>query len=128
MNLLTDDEIQYLLDGCHSSNTWTLVERTIAATIAKLASGVSVEPVATVRWDSKCSVSIENHAPDILEAGMKLYTTTAIAAARVAALEEAARVVEADAVKNPVTAYQLQYNISLEYIAKDIRELIGEKT
>jgi hypothetical protein len=55
---------------------------------------------------------------------MPVYPEEAIAAARVAALEEAAAVVEADAVKNPVTAYQLQYNISLEYITKDIRALI----
>lgn len=55
-----------------------------------------------------------------------LYSEAQMLEYRNAALEDAVKVVLADAVKNPVTAYQLQYNMSLQHTANDIRALIGE--
>ena len=123
----------------------------IAATLDKLSAGVSVEPVAWFNTPVNPTVGAiaYEHEKHGIKSGTPLYTTTAIAAAhqagrksvhdscvdawkgefvaaaRFAALEEAAKVVEADAVKNPITAYQLQYNLSLQHTAKDIRALKG---
>lgn len=52
---------QYMLDAMDAFTTPQPTERQ--------------EPVATVCYSSLHGLSIENHAPDILEAGMKLYTT-----------------------------------------------------
>jgi hypothetical protein len=135
MDLLTDDEIR-AIQARHptDNNPMDFARAIIAATIDKLAAGVSVEPVHHIMSDG---VAIGYYSLDQLQ--------TAIAAAHLAgrksvhdscvdlwkddflaaALEEAAKVVEADAVKNPITAYQLQYNLSLQHTAKDIRALKG---
>ena len=45
-----------------------------------------------------------------------------------AALNAAEKVVLADAVKNPVTEYQRQYNITLQSTTGSIRKLIGKES
>ena len=87
----------------HKKATQGAIARAIeAATIDKLAAGVSVEPAYLMSPDGKC------YAPSKppLSAGnakatlLTLYTATAIAAARVQALEEAAKVCDRQAIPN----------------------------
>lgn len=101
MSLLTDDEIQKATGASDvywaNSKLFIIgIARAIeSALIAKLAAGVSVEPVATVQTrrmqplGDACGV--EAHLHHYQHPGALLYTATAIAAARV---QENARIVE----------------------------------
>ena len=115
--ILTEKEIEALRNYCREIDPRDVE----AAVIATLSKGVSVEP-------RKCKKQSHGFKWVTYEAITLDQLQTAIAAARVQALEEAAKVVEADKVKNPITAYQLQYNKSLQHTAKDIRALIGKES
>ena len=128
--ILSDDEIQYLLDGCHSSNTWTLVERTIAATVAKLAAGIP-DLVDSAKDEHGHCIMCGIHP-----ASVQAYLTTAIAAARVQALEDAAKVGDAKAKAclrlqnepdsdNLTDVLMRHHAVAHETNARAIRALIG---
>lgn len=101
MNVLTHEVAKALRDRVNANDPLELIRATEQAVLSKLAAGVSVEPVA---WrnpvDSYSLVTThqketnEFQYSDEFLAGHTepLYTAEAIAAARVQALEEAAKV------------------------------------
>ena len=98
MTILTHEEAKALKDAA----TWDMFDLIRAiehAVIAKLAAGVSVEPVGVVRQLHMVTVRFDTsttYGCDIPD-GEKLYTATAIASARVQALEEAANMCDEEA-------------------------------
>lgn len=96
--ILTHEEAKALRDSDHSFDVLRLIFDVEAAVLTKLSQGVSVEPVAWMtsygnvcRDDNKKSSMPFADKEDYV---VPLYTVTAIAAARVKALEDAAVVCE----------------------------------
>ena len=142
MNILNDEEIaaavaEYLApeaDDMHHIMRYT--EAIEAAVIRKLSAGVSVEPVAyRMQPNDTAHRSLEKslnfHKVHVRPDWTidPLYTATAIAAARVQALEEAAK--ECDRTASDykgMFAEDESLYIAATECAKEIRALIGEKT
>jgi hypothetical protein len=121
--ILSDAEIRAIQARHPTDNDPTdFAHAIIAATVAKLAAGVSVEThYIYTEWISPGErVSMDMFNRDQLQ--------TAIAAARVAALTEAEQVVLADCVPTVTTEYQRQYNITLQSTAGSIRALIEKES
>ena len=127
MSLLTSQELESAWDNACDARAYG--EAIEAAVIAKLA-GVSVEPVAYQRIDTEYNEriwdedSFTSH-PNDLDECMPLYDSTAIAAARVMALEEAARLLESTELSGMNNDIQLQVFVGrllIEY-CKAIRAL-----
>lgn len=99
MNILTDEErfaaIRPLHQADHAAHMALDVsideyQAIEAAVLKKLSAGVSVEPVAAMLEGTKLSRGAPD-AGDVAFGWVPLYTAAAIAAARVQALEEAAK-------------------------------------
>lgn len=128
MSVLTHEVAKALRDRVNANDPLELIRATEQAVLSKLAAGVSVEPVA---WrnpvDSYSLVTThqketnEFQYSDEFLAGHTepLYTAEAIAAARVQALEEAAKIAERE--------NAAEWSISGQ-IANEIRALIGGAT
>ena len=135
MNILTDEEINAIWSEPLETSKLSpfglaRIQAIIDATVKALAAGVSVEPVAWVNKSNLVSAEIDRkrypggHGDQHTWRGFEtdyhkapLYTAEAIAAARVAALEEAAKLVE----------YHMDVNEPW-LNGDDVRALIGAKT
>lgn len=138
-SLLTTEECRDIYNAAMEAPDRSAVSVTRAieaAVIRKLAAGVSVEPASmqfqtpTGAW---CDFINDKHRDDTIADGTwpirSLYTATALAATRVAALEEAAKVCEAHAhgwQENPGQNPHAGY-IATSNCAVDIRALLGKE-
>lgn len=100
MNVLTDSdakEIHRVLCATVGADYLTIAKAASVATIHKLAAGVSVEPAAWFELNSDMDAWFLSYGFNPKAKTRPLYTATAIAAARVQAIEECAKVCDPNA-------------------------------
>jgi len=97
MNVLTHEVAKALRDRVNANDPLELIRATEQAVLSKLAAGVSVEPAYKAKPYSSLPTVVVSAQVDYYS---RDQLTTAIAAARVAALEEAAKVCDRQAIPN----------------------------